>query len=196
MGLNVADVALLYPIADVLGIPLRPWKDANSRYHVSVGGKNTWDFEISPGITIPLDVQVLGSYIREGVIGVFTHVIGDLYLYAYYLQHKDSVTVLILDGSKFDKIKHGTAKYDVADKSFDYPPSYFIDWSKPAQKGAYRRHRNDTKWSAVDVGDLDNGQSAKPVSGTLPLSGNVGDTAQGKTDNETGVGGETPTSEA
>jgi|PlaIllAssembly_1097288.scaffolds.fasta_scaffold97037_2 hypothetical protein len=194
MGVNTSLISLLFPIADSLGISLRPWKDANNFYHVSTVEKNTWDFEISPGITIPLDVQTLGSYIREGAVGVFCHVIGDLYLYAYYLQHQDAVTILILDGSKFYKIKNHIAKYDVADKAFDHPPSYFVDWSKPAQKAAYRRSRTAKQWSAIDVGDLDNGQSAKPVSGANSLLGNVGDTASDSTDNKAGVGGEPQTS--
>ena len=54
MGVNTSLISLLFPIADSLGISLRPWKDANNFYHVSAVEKNTWDFEISPGITIPL----------------------------------------------------------------------------------------------------------------------------------------------
>lgn len=175
-------LSLCFPLADTLSITLKPWQDANSYWHLTADTKNSWDYEIAPGVEIPVNVSVQGSYLREGVSSILVHVIGDLYLYVYYLAHTDKITVLVLDGGKFNKLKvqhprpgQYASKYDVADKAFDYPPSEFIEWAKPAVKGKYRKPRTSKEWGKLDdLSDLDNGQAGNPSGGDKEPSIAVG----------------------
>lgn len=178
MGMKHIDVlSILFPLADAVGITLKPWKDANGYDHVSLAGVKKWDFPLFPGVDLPLNVQVLGSYVREDTSAVFCSILGDLYIYAYYLRSTDKVTVVLLNGNKFYKIvKRGNGtKYDVADVAFDYPPSYFVKWSKLAQVGAYARPRNTREWGPINVDSVDNGQVGNPLNGSVQANQVSGD---------------------
>jgi hypothetical protein len=183
-------LSLLFPLADAVGIAFKPWRDANGFWHVSMAGVSKWDFTLFPGADLPLNVQTLGSYIRESVSSVFCSIVGDLYLYAYYLKSNDKVTVVLLDGSKFYKLgkKGNGTKYDVADIAFDYPPEYFLKWSKQAQVGAYQRFRNTKEWGPVDVSDLVNGQNGNAIPGVSEAGDIVGGEVQPSSSTKGGSG--------
>lgn len=62
-----------------------------------VSGSATLTFDTPVGISVPLNPQVIKSFMSNG-LGLLIHVAGDLYLIAYCLASNGVVSVYLIDG--------------------------------------------------------------------------------------------------